>query len=707
MKNGKDPKGLKSIDKKKYLTDWYNSRRSQYLKNNPGSSSTELNSNLLNMWNTTVYSDPKLQNIPYGSSGVYQPDQNNIFVKDEMDDSVIVHELDHSINKSGKIDNRKIKNILKKRGLSTDEYWKSPEEIRSRLMQYRYENNILPEDKIESLPVNHTRFLFQGFDDDTVIDLLNNLTYDDQSSESSDKLLTMNKKNKKNIPAHAFGLEAFSQVAGSAIPMIAGMAGENDFTNSLSSVATGAAQGAAFGPIGIAAGGALGAVSSIFSNRQRRLQKRRQREAVEKQDILRTQSNLNAVSNEMATDFELKNPIVPTFNYGGTTYSNLAYVDDNEIIQYPNGDTKKVVDKSGKTDNVLTKLPNNTTVFSDAMNVPGTQRTYAEQAEKLTKIQDRKYKNQDRFARTSKELNDKFVDKEMNKLKMNQFIKKQMTGRGKQAFKLGTPAHANGIEDIQWNSIFAQQNPDPGNISPISISSMIPKAPSITNVINQKSVSSAMGTFPQKSAEESSSTFGNIGGGIQNALTDYLSLSPYRYNTSEGNTYDVVDTINNPYANSINRTMRARRISMTPIRESINRQRAISRANARNITGTGQNMAYNLASEAMANRMEADAIVNNQQLNNQYDADYSNTLNNLGQQYANSTAYAQDMTARNKAAAANMRGEASRELKQWAQNKALMGNQARRDKGLLGALTPFLREGFDSTSLQNILNQFS
>lgn len=511
------------------------------------------------------------------------------------------------------------------------------------------------------------------------------------------------KKINKNIPAYAFGLES---IAGAAVPLLSNFGGQSDVASGLGGIASGILGGSSLGPAGMLVGGGLGLYNALKASEAKKYQIKRGQEAVVRQKTIRNQANLNAVSNEMASDFELKNPVIPTFKYGGTT-NNLAYVDDSEIIQYPNGDTKKVKDNSGKTDNVLTKLPNDTTIFSDSLNVPGTRRTFAEEAEKLSKISDRKYKNNDKFSRTSRELNDKYVDKQMNKLKINQFMRKNMMG--KKSNTASVPEYALGKEgDINWLTSWAQQNPDPGNITPPSFSSKVPKIPSMaTNPINMDRVSSAAGTFPQKKLGETNSLSGALNG-VQNVLTDYLSLSPYRYNLNDGNKpYDIVSTIDNPYSSQINRTMRARRISMQPVREALNRQRSISRTNARDLTGTGQNMAYNLASEALLNRTEADAIVNNQQINNQYAADYAGTMGSLGQQWVNATAYAEDATARNKAASAALRGAASTELKQWAQNRALMSNQQTRDKGLLDAITPFLREGYDSKTLQNILKQFS
>lgn len=200
------------------------------------------------------------------------------------------------------------------------------------------------------------------------------------------------------------------------------------------------------------------------------------------------------------------------------------------------------------------------------------------------------------------------------------------------------------------------------------------------------------------------STGNNGGNMLSNLFTDYLSMAPYRYNSAVGAAgFDVVGPTFNPYASTINKNMRARRISMEPTRQAINRQRSVSNYNARNITNTGQGMAYRLANEAMSTRAEVDAINQAQQVNNNYVAEYSNMMNNLGQQDVNAMVYADDMTARNKAARDQHRAAAATQLSQWAQNRQLMNNQASRDQSTMDVMKPFMENAFSKIDLATIM----
>lgn len=537
------------------------------------------------------------------------------------------------------------------------------------------------------------------------------------------------KWNHSGTPSHAFGLENldFASLAGAGIPVLGSIGGNSEVAQGLTSVAQGALTGSTFGPVGTAVGAGVGLIKGITGIGKSRKAERAAQEARERQQQIRNYATLGAISNEMASDYELQNPIIPTFNLGGTTNDNLAYVDNNETIVYPNGTSKKVVDKSGKTDNVLTKLPNGTDIYSDDMKIDGTNVSYAEVARKLNKISNRKYKNSDKFAETSRKLNESYVDREMNKLKINQFFKRSQMSK---STNNAIPKFALGYEDDPYKYVdpskttngitadgapYVETNYTSNRTLPSLATSGINANLTINPNVRQPLTRPAgLDTYfenafsvPTESNTLSTGNGNSLTNRVQNVLTDYLSLSPYRYNVSEGNKpYEIVPTTTNPNAGAINRAMRARRISMEPQRQALNRQRAISRYNVRDMAGTGQNMAYNLASEVMLNRQEADLINQQQQLNNQYSAEYANTMNDLGKQWVNSTMYAEDATARNKAARDAYKATASTQLGQWAQNRALMNNQASRDAGLLSALAPYLKEGYDSNTLQNILKQF-
>lgn len=220
----------------------------------------------------------------------------------------------------------------------------------------------------------------------------------------------------KNTPRYAFGVENALSMAGFAAPL----AGSNDITNIAGGAIGGATAGMSLGPIGASIGGLVGGVAGIFKSRsQKRAEesrKRMQKEATQRAiDVRAFQHNLGR-SEEMAMEFEADNPIVPTFKYG--TEGN-AQVNNNEVIQYPNGRMKQVQDNSGIVDNVSTVLPNDTSVFSDDI-IMKDGKSIAAHAKKYQLIKDKKYASNSKFAQQSKKLNDAHADKNLERLKMHQ-----------------------------------------------------------------------------------------------------------------------------------------------------------------------------------------------------------------------------------------------------------------------------------------------
>lgn len=679
----------------------------------------------------------------------------------------------------------------------------------------------------------------------------------------SNKKIIIKKHTRNNTPKYAFGLENALGLSGMAMPMLGKSAEESAAGGFLSGAAGGASMGAALGPWGAAAGGVIGGVTGIFSagKKRRARQRLEKKQAEDKQRVIdvRAFQNQMAMNNEEAIDFEMSNPIIPTFKNGVEGYNGKAFVNNKEMIQYPNGKSKSVIDNSGKVDNVLTNLPAGSSVFSDDLKTKD-GKTFAEKAKQLESIRNKGYKNRDPFALQSQELNNAYVDSELEKLKQEQAMARN-TNNGKTIpkYKLGTegkrrlPGSANpqgdwqsfqypnvfdtglglgyvapevevsaiapskspgllsrdanlannqfgaisaGInsvrsnmntpkptqgrpagsadpqgrwEDFQYPNVFPtydfgnttqavqptmgpeaiqnviteQQNivpveqPVPAtkskrsvsysksskvapiapvtgdrNFAPIertqfapmvtpkmNASVSVPKSDNVT-----EDVKALMGN-PSKPRKEAPNF--NFSKGLNSAaevLTDYLSLSPYRYNVSEGNKdYDIVTPQSNVYEPTINNKLRARRISMTPIMERAQKNRSIGRYNAQNMTGSGQNMAYNLAANAMYDRTQIDALQQAQHMNNQYVSEYAQVMAGLGAQQAQYNTYAEDMTARNKATRDAYRSTAASQLGQFAQNKMQMINKNNKNKGLLEALKPLLKEGYDQATLNRIL----
>lgn len=92
-----------------------------------------------------------------------------------------------------------------------------------------------------------------------------------------------------------------------------------------------------------------------------------------------------------------------TMANGGTS-SSLAYVDDGELIQTPDGSISKVPENNKPTDSNLVSLPEGSRVLSDKLKVPGRKETFAQLGEKM--MAKKKSKYNDRFAENAAKLNE-------------------------------------------------------------------------------------------------------------------------------------------------------------------------------------------------------------------------------------------------------------------------------------------------------------
>lgn len=151
------------------------------------------------------------------------------------------------------------------------------------------------------------------------------------------------------------------------------------------------------------------------------------------------------------------------------------------------------------------------------------------------------------------------------------------------------------------------------------------------------------------------------------------------------------NTIYNPFANAVMTTMRNRRYDISPAIRDIERNRAIANYNESQMnTNTGANMAFRLQNASNTARAIANVRSQESNVNNQYLADYANTLNDLGKQWANESIRVQDANMANRAQARNIRRAGISGLSQWMQNRELMRNQRDRDRAMLALYGPML-----------------
>lgn len=599
----------------------------------------------------------------------------------------------------------------------------------------------------------------------------------------------MKSKKKTKVPAYAFGTqfkEIGNNLLGNAPDILNTLTtpfqksnattGGQAAAQSVSDIASGAATGfQVAGPIGAAVGAGIGLIGrsgeearmtsftdydegsigsgliGAFSNRKLR----RKRAAIKKNAY----GNRAAVQGTNYLQSEAYEDMIgmntDTMANGGVS-SSLAYVDDGELIQTPDGSISKVPENNKPTDSNLVSLPEGSRVLSDKLKVPGRKETFAQLGEKM--MAKKKSKYNDRFAENAAKLNEMNNNMIHDQLFAMQESVKQSKGikpktKQIQAAALGDeikPGLGDRIVDaiynpnrkwgagVQWgtgNNQWYHMPINPNNTqtasttTPTSVSSTSVKrrrttpstsaglidegkpelpftwydAPTVESVYDTDydTVESPSATpndisYRETRADRRNKLFDKVG----SALSGIASLTPVMSNLFTSRP-ETVDAVYNPYATSIANTMRRRRYDISPAIEDLNRNRATSNYNASQInTNTGANLAYRLQSAVNTDRAIASLRSQESNVNNQYLGDYANTMNSLGQQWVNATNMANEANAQNRATARNIRRAGLSQLSQWAQNRELMRNQEARDNAMLAMYAPFLQSGYTADTIR-------
>lgn len=603
----------------------------------------------------------------------------------------------------------------------------------------------------------------------------------------------MKSKKKTKVPAYAFGTQ-FKEIGNNMLESAPDIlntlttpfqksnatTGGQAAAQSVSDIASGAATGfQVAGPIGAAVGAGIGLIGrsgeearmtsftdydegslgsgliGAFSNRKLR----RKRAAIKKNAY----GNRAAVQGTNYLQSEAYEDMIgmntDTMANGGMS-SSLAYVDDGELIQTPDGSISKVPENNKPTDSNLVSLPEGSRVLSDKLKVPGRKETFAQLGEKM--MAKKKSKYNDRFAENAAKLNEMNNNMIHDQLFAMQESVKQSKGikpktKQIQAAALGDeikPGLGDRIVDaiynpnrkwgasVQWgtgNNQWYHVPVNPSNTqtasttTPTSVSSTSVKrrrttpststglidegkpelpftwydAPTVESVYDTDydTVESPSATpndisYRETRADRRNKLFDKVG----SALSGIASLTPVMSNLFTGRP-ETVDAVYNPYATSISNTMRRRRYDISPAIEDLNRNRATSNYNASQInTSTGANLAYRLQSAVNTDRAIASLRSQESNVNNQYLGDYANTMNSLGQQWVNATNMANEANAQNRATARNIRRTGLSQLSQWAQNRELMRNQKARDMEMWPLYQRFLQAGFTEDDLRAMMN---
>ena len=247
----------------------------------------------------------------------------------------------------------------------------------------------------------------------------------------------MKSKKKTKVPAYAFGTQ-FKEIGSNMLEdapdvlntLITPFQKSNATTGgqavaqSIGDITSGAATGfKVAGPVGAAVGTGVGLIGrsgeeakmtsftdydegslgsgliGAFGNRKLR----RKRAAIKKNAY----SNRAAVQGTNYLQSEAYDDMIgmntDTMANGGMS-SSLAYVDDGELIQTPDGSISKVPENNKPTDSNLVSLPEGSRVLSDKLKVPGRKETFAQLGEKM--MAKKKSKYNDRFAENAAKLNE-------------------------------------------------------------------------------------------------------------------------------------------------------------------------------------------------------------------------------------------------------------------------------------------------------------
>ena len=429
---------------------------------------------------------------------------------------------------------------------------------------------------------------------------------------------------------------------------------------------------------------------------------------------------------------------IQTMAQGGMT-SSLAYVDDGELLNTPQGVIAEVPEEGKPTDSNLVDLPEGTRILSDKRKVPGSKETFAQMGKRL--MSKKKTNRTDKYAENAamlNEMNDQMIYDKLfaiqEGMKKKQPIQKFQDGGTKRGFRykeeqtgkehfyeIGEtlPYKGNKFKVIDRNTAVPVKVIPTRSVQRTAPKQRIISAYTVDPVENALDISgetqarvgdevapyiTSTGSTEEKPA---TSTTGknNWLSGVGNLFTDTAALAP-----TISNMYARPETFNatyNPYESQIRQTMANRKFDISPAKRSIRENRSISNYNAANYNpSTGANLAYRLQSQIAADKAIADLYSTASNVNNQYAGEYANTLNSLGQQRVNATNMAVDMNARSRAAARNIQRTALTQLSQYAQNKQLMKNQKSRDMAMLDMYGPFLEAGYSSKDFASFMKKF-
>lgn len=216
-----------------------------------------------------------------------------------------------------------------------------------------------------------------------------------------------------------------SMLAGPSTATTKGEAVQQSIQNVIGGAATGAQIGSVAGPVGAIVGGVAGLATGLVGKKGKisgggfyedptltlgigirgaignKGLKRRYEAAKTLAGQHRIGASIGAqAQQEWDEDYDQN---VYTMESGGQIPSSMAYVDDGELINTPQGQILEVPEEGKPTDSNLVNLPEGSRVLSDTLKVPGSKETFAQMGKRLMSKKTSKAK--DKYAENATMLN--------------------------------------------------------------------------------------------------------------------------------------------------------------------------------------------------------------------------------------------------------------------------------------------------------------
>lgn len=273
---------------------------------------------------------------------------------------------------------------------------------------------------------------------------------------------------------------------------------------------------------------------------------------------------------------------IQTMAQGGMT-SSLAYVDDGELLNTPQGVIAEVPEEGKPTDSNLVDLPEGTRILSDKRKVPGSKETFAQMGKRL--MSKKKTNRTDKYAENAAMLNEMNDQAIYNKLftiqesskKGNTKVKRFASGgelyKGIGEFVTDLTALAPTISNMyaRPETFNATYNPYESQIRQTMANRKFDISPAKRSIRENRSISN------YNAANYNPSTGANLAYRLQSQIAADKAIADL---------YSTASNVNNQYAGEYANTLNSlgqQRVNATNMAVDMN---ARSRAAARNIQRT-------------------------------------------------------------------------------------------------------------------------